>query len=166
MNYLLTGLPRIRSAWFAALLTTDDKPCYHSPEDPFSITGNFGIADPNAACLYPAWAIRETEDKPVVVIARNPDHSRDALARWGGVDPVQMEGWDAMVGNYRWFLNAVPHALVVPYEALDSYEEVAHIYRHLTGRALSKSRFDIFSALQIEQHLPKAQARYSTIRTK
>lgn len=163
LQYLLTGLPRIRSAWFAALLSTDSVPCYHSPEDPETLTGEFGISDPGAACLYPDWASWASDSAPIVIVTRDPADSRKSLERWSGLALPQV-GWEAIIESYDAFLDdSSPMTLYVPYGCLDDYAAVAMIHKHLTGRTLSRTRFDIFNGLKIEQHLDKARNRSPSV---
>jgi hypothetical protein len=160
LKYLLTGLPRIRSAWFAALLSTDSIPCYHSVEHPEEPYGDYGIADPGAACSYPDWADWASASAPTVIVTRDAQDSRRSLERWSGLD-IPHVGWEAILERYDAFLDdASPMTLYVPFGCLEDYAPVAMIHKHLTGRTLSRTRFDIFNGLKIEQHLDKARARH------
>lgn len=161
LRYLLTGLPRIRSAWFAALLSTDQIPCYHSPPAPEELIGEFGISDPGACLLYPDWTDWASASAPVVIVTRDSQESRTSLERWSG-EAIPEAGWKALIERYDEFLDsASPMTLYVPYGCLEDYTAVAMIHKHLTGRALSRNRFDIFNGLKIEQHLAKARNRVS-----
>jgi hypothetical protein len=159
LQYLLTGLPRIRSAWFAALLSTDSIPCYHSVEHPEELTGEYGISDPGAIALYSDWAFWASASVPVVIVTRDSAESRKSLERWSGIT-LSQDGWEAILERYDAFLDdATPMTLYVPYGCLEDYAAVAMIHKHLTGRPLSRTRFDILNGLKIEQHLDKAKAR-------
>lgn len=162
LRYLLTGLPRIRSAWFAALLSTDEVPCYHGIEDPTGISGPFGLSDPGACLLYPDWSKWASAQIPVVIIVRGQSSARPSLERWTGL-PIPQVGWDALVTQYDAFIDDPPYRTeYFPYECLDDYAVVSQIHQHLTGRPLSRARFDIFNGLKIEQHLDKARRAGNT----
>jgi len=156
--YLITGLPRIRSAWLAALFHTDQQPCLHAPGELPPRSSNYGIADPGIACITPSHA---AEFSRIAVIERPSKDSKKSLERWVG---AKAKNWERIDSAYEEFLEMVhilgtPH-IKVPFAQLDDYNTVRGLHWFLTRRDLARIRFDNFSTLNIQQHLPKARAAY------
>lgn len=155
-SYLITGLPRIRSAWLSALLTRDDLVCYHeAPTMAMSaINGQvpFGLSDPGAACLYPNTALEKFGKSKVVIVERVASQSRRALEKFAGVPATN---WDALEERYHLFRRMFPNAWIIKFIHLGEYSAVDDLYRFLTGRELSHERFALFDGLRIEQDIVK-----------
>lgn len=150
--FLVTGLPRTRSAWFAALLGAAHAP---NPQDYARLKN---VCDPSAACLYPDTALKVWQDAPIVIIERDPVIAGTALSEWAG-HPVWGTGWDVILHNYRHFKESArtKSLRVAKFEDLDSYSVVNALVVHVTGEPLSRERFDLFNGIKIEQHLGKAK---------
>ena len=68
-RFLITGLPRIRSAWFSALFMALGIDTCHEYQTRFASLGAFrrwlhepslkGWCDPSAACLHPSFSALE-----------------------------------------------------------------------------------------------------------
>lgn len=163
LRYLITGRPRIRSAWLAALLSQDKLPCYHDALSIGTIIKDqaFGLSDPAAACTYPNVALTTSGvDCKVVLIHRHPLDSEKAFKKlFPAID------WNAIEARYSFFqafmLRAHPpqNLLCIDYEDMDSYDTISVIAKFCTGHALGKERYRLFDGLRIEQHIPKAKER-------
>lgn len=165
MKFLITGLPRIRSAWLAALFSTDNVRCFHDPVhhggpdrmmDAFLACqlAHVGICDPAAACAYPELALRVFHNHPIILIRRDEDDCRAGLENWIG---AKLTHWDEILKNYRWFLNhPTRHFMWIRYEDLDNFEVVSQLFLLCTGQKLDIDRFALFNTLKIEQHYEKA----------
>lgn len=154
--FIITGLPRMRSAWFAALLSDGihvAHDCTFSDLDEAD-----GWSDPSAACWFPQVVIHQ--DCPVVVIQREEIASYSSFLKWAGV-PIPAASWDLMVRNYRHVLEQRSDALLVPYQSLDCFEMIEAVAKHC-GRTLSKRRWDLFKSLKIEQSFKEAMKWLST----
>lgn len=162
-KYLITGLPRIRSAWFAALLSNDEFPCYHDILSMGTLIKDkaFGLSDPSAACAYPNTALNCIDKNcKVVFISRTHTESKDSLSK-----KYPEADWNGIVSRYVFFCDKlskkhpIENLLMIDFDALNSYETVNKISLFCTGKKLSRKRYRLFDALRIEQHVDKARAR-------
>lgn len=172
-RFLITGLPRIRSAWLAALFSGPGVECYHDAIHHGGVDKMLeaitrskapyvGLIDPSAASVYPRDALAVFEKWPIVMVFRNEEDCRTGLANWVG---STLTNWGALVNNHEWFLGQVESRVyAVEYDSLDSHGVVAEIYRCCTGLVLDKHRFDLFNTLKIEQHYGKAARAASLLR--
>jgi hypothetical protein len=167
-RFLITGLPRIRSAWFSALLqslSVDTCHDYQTRFDSLSALqrwlrepGLKGWCDPSAACLLPEFSAVEFAGHPIVIIDRDEASSRRAFEQWYG-EPLPQ--FDTVVANYEQFKRSVGSALVVPYAALAHYDTVARTVDFCTGISLPFKTWQAFDLLAIEQHMSKVRALYA-----
>lgn len=156
-SYLITGLPRTRSAWLAALLSSDDFPCFHE-HVPFTAQKRaFGLCDPGAACCYPNAALNLWAERKVVIVVRNDDEAQRSLKAWLGVQ--HLPNWSTVLNAYRYFLSEATAPFLVHYQQLADPNAVAVLYQRLIGRELTDERWHLFEGLNVQQHLPMAQAR-------
>lgn len=164
-RFLITGLPRIRSAWLAALFSGERVTTFHDHvwnrgvqstlDAVFATPGIAGLCDPGAACVYPDLAAQAFAMHPVVIIQRDADECKRSFSAWLG--GMELHNWPRAVANYERFIRLVGgRGLIVNYYALENYTAVAEIYRHCTGLDLSRSRFQLFDGLKVEQHIGKA----------
>lgn len=163
-SYLITGLPRIRSAWLAAVLCRDDFPVVHEAPPkhyPLKMKQSFGLIDPGAACLYPNLALKAFNRSTIIVIDRSAVSSRRSLERLLG-GPAG--NWQAIEERYRYFCASVQTAKVYSFKALDEYSVVNEISVVCTGFDLSRDRFDLFQTLRVEQDFVKAAKREQATR--
>lgn len=155
-SYLITGLPRIRSAWLAALLSHDDMLCYHeAPTEkmpPIDPGFPFGLCDPGAACLYPNAALNLFGAINVVIIDRSAKDSRRALEKFAGAPATQ---WQALEERYEFFCANAADPYFVNFRDLNNFGVVDLLHRFVTGRPLKRARFDLFDGLRIEQDVVK-----------
>lgn len=165
-RFLITGLPRMRSAWLAALFSSDQVRCFHDAvhhggvermlaELQSTNAPVLGLIDPAAATVYPRDALAIFSDDPVVVVFRDEEESRIGLERWFG---QRLVGWDGLLKNREWFLHELSGKFyAIDYAHLDDYDAVAEMYHICTGLPLDRHRFDLFNTLKIEQHHAKAE---------
>jgi hypothetical protein len=168
-KFLITGLPRIRSAWFSALLqslSVDTCHDYQTRFDSLSALQRWlhepalkGWCDPSAACLLPEFSAVEFDGRPIVIIERDEASSRRAFEQWYG-EPLPQ--FDTVVANYEQFKSAVRgSALIVSYTDLEQYPTIAQIVGYCTGISLPFKTWQAFDLLRIEQHMPKVRALYA-----
>jgi hypothetical protein len=155
-SYLITGLPRIRSAWLSALLSHDDFYCYHEAPTtampPINPGFPFGLCDPGAACLYPRTALNLFGAHKVVIIDRSARDSRRALEKFAGAPATN---WQALEERDEFFCSRVEDAYFVSFKDLSKFSVVDALHRHVIGRPLNRQRFDLFDGLRIEQDVVK-----------
>jgi len=153
-DYLVTGLPRCRSAWLAAVLSTPEIPCVHAPDDvEWPIVYRHGLSDPCAASLHPRATLDAMAGKPVVVIVRNEEEawqSFRALGRRGGLTIKDRGLWGRWAKNLHQFA-AASRAHIVSYNDLSDAKIVQDLAAHL-GVSVSLSYVKHMDLLKIEQH--------------
>lgn len=151
LDFAILGLPRSRTAWLAAFLTTDSSHCWHEysanvdkPSDFLNamVPGKIsGIADTGAALLGDDI---NNLVRRVVVIHRDVRESEASLARAFGV-AVDM-GW-------------IPQRLLaidglhIAYNDLDNLESIASLWEYCLQSPFQRERFELFRGLNIQTKL-------------
>lgn len=168
--FLITGLPRTRTAWFTALFNAIGVPCIHEWGYGFQysksafhhwlgLNGPRGVCDPSMACATEQAETLELFAKcPVVLIERNSIDAQTAFEDWIGQPTPNYGALVRNVMEFRRGLKMVKADLFeVRYEQLDDYETIRTIVRHCCGRPLPHNVWRQFDALHIEQHLTKVR---------
>lgn len=159
-KFVITGLPRSRTAWLGALLATPAVPVYHDLRT-YPPTGtHYGVSDPMLAATPDGDSI--PAGTPCVFMFRPPQEAKAALERAYGVE-LDTKIWSAMVDRSNDFISK-HRPLVVMLPGLQDSGVLQVISRHLTGKPLDQRRIDTFQALKITQHSTKALAAYPELR--
>ena len=145
IDYVISGFPRIRSAWLCALLNAHGSECGHDILSGAPI-GKDGISDPTIACFkMPITA-------EVRIYIHRDDSWREAYERFIGfrLDDALVDEWRRNVAEYartaRWF----------NFNDLDT--QVYDILE-FCGVTPSTHIVETFIGMKIEQHLSKAMKR-------
>ena len=165
-RFLVTGLPRIRSAWLTALFCAHGVRCCHDGLVSFGSLASLesvlkrgaiaGLCDPAAACVFPDEAARWFDGSPIVIVDRDPLECRTSVQAWIG-QPVD---WSVIQTKHDRFVALIgPRAYRVAYRNLDCEETVRGLFT-FCGVTLDYHLFETFKLLRIEQHLVKAQAQF------
>lgn len=164
-RFLITGLPRTRSAWFTALFLALGVDACHESAARFDSLETFeawlrqpglkGWCDPSAACLVPEFAAKLFDGRPIVIVERHPEESCKSLQQWSGLNLL---GFGAITSRYERFKSLAGDALSVRYEDLDRYTVVREIVKHCTGIELPYDLWRTFDLLKVEQYMQKARA--------
>lgn len=141
-RFVITGLPRMRSAWFSAYLSQGDVHCFH--EGIFfdeKLTGfpYAGTADGGGYLIRPEW-VDSIGDHQLVVIHRDPEDVARSLADINipkGLDLELMAEQLEHLGG-----------LHVDFSDIDERLKEIHEYLKLPG--YSKRRADLFIGLNIQ----------------
>lgn len=170
-RFCITGLPRSRTAWLAALM------CAHGIETLHEYPPFFGSLEELRAWLYagtpesPRGYVdgfciihhapllkQHFGNSPIVIIQRDPMEVRRSWDAWEGPtsDEVFGEVMGKVIGFWRESAGA-ENVVSVPYEDLDRYEAVNYLVEHCTGRALKPLTWQLFHRLKIELHKAKCQ---------
>lgn len=162
MNYLITGLPRSRTAWLAAAVGCDDHPCLHEglvlgvdglgqwmDENP---TG--GDSDSGLPMFWRKLAFPYR----LVIVRRDPEEAARSYAKAAGFDLTLAR---LAISNLsesldEWAL--AKNHLAVDYKTLSNNATVAAIIEFCTGRKADMSRLAVLQGLQIEQRGLKSLA--------
>lgn len=166
--FLLTGLPRSRTAWFAALFNAVGVETIHDWAATFGswsifkawFQGERGWCDPCAACVHPTKTIELMKGHKVVIVTRALADSYAAYAKWDGSDDPEM--FVQMTNNYKYLRRTLNDAMEIEYAELNSFFGVQRVVYHCTGLVLSRQLYDTFNLLKIEQHKDKARAALPT----
>lgn len=170
-RFCITGLPRSRTAWLAALMcahgieTLHEYPpffddleglrtwLYEGTEaEPHGYVDGFSIIH-HAALLKLHFA-----DCPIVVIQRNPQDVRRSWEAWDG--PISDEMFAGVMAKALRFCSDAVNAknvLMFPYDKLEEYDAVNALVRFCTGRMLKARTWQLFHRLKIELHKAKCQ---------
>ena len=161
--FLITGTPRSRTAWFAALCNTvPDTVCYHEPvayhatwREAARLWGSkwrtrVGIADSGFALhladLVPMYHPR------VLVIDRPHGDVDESLARIGVAPSNYCELLEAAIAPWA----ESPLVKQVEFDALASSDVVRECLWHLLpGAAIDRDKIDVFQRLNVQTDLPK-----------
>jgi hypothetical protein len=168
-NFFITGYPRIRSAWLAAMITANGTLCIHDYRTATKGKAKLlawledhpkaGIADPCLASLEPDFALKYFKDLQCAVILRPFGDCKKSYEAWSGKD-VAVDHWKLINNNYRNFIeNLNPkNVMYVPFKELDHYPTTDKLVQHLTGKPLNRDIFKMFNLMKVEQHFTKAMA--------
>jgi len=144
-RFVITGLPRSRTAWFSAYLTTGDCICYHEAaahgDDMDADYAHVGTGE-SGYVLLPDW-VRSLGTHKLVVIHRDPDEVDKSLSALKD-DTVKDKGWllTAMATQLR-----ALRGLHIEYEAIN--DSLPEIHEYL-GLPYSQERADLFTNLNIQ----------------
>lgn len=167
-RFLITSLPRSRTAWMAAFLTAHGAPCLHEPEITipnlsdlrrvFDLGWN-GISDPSAYAKWPQQIDKEFAGKPTLVIRRNSEEAKAAFEEFIGVPAAQWsileESLEKFVANFK--------PMEIRFDAMDDPDVMDLVVKHLTGSPMNRRTFSLFRDLKIQQHIEKARAAHERI---
>jgi len=140
-KFVITGLPRSRTAWFAAYLTCGDVMCYHEAiPNNNQLSANTGTADCGYA-LCPDW-VESIGRHKLVIIHRDCKEVAESMARIGLPDTT---GYLPDLDRKLQKLNG----LHVDFEDIDMRLEEIHNYLDLP---YDKKRAELFSGMNIQSN--------------
>jgi hypothetical protein len=163
--FLVTGLPRSRTAWLANLLTTGTTLCYHDAirfGDPVELlmapidgVGARGIAD-SALCCYHDAIFACWPDAPLVIVRRPFEECVSSFA-WAARELVaESDARRALVVLQRELagLSKRPH-LEVPYESLSHEAGCRRVWENCQPRERwSGARWRELDRIRMEMKMP------------
>jgi hypothetical protein len=164
--FIITGLPRSRTAWMSVLFTTDDSFCPHelTPELPslevlrefFNISEYryIGISDSALIWMLP-WVLEELK-APTLIIRRELDEVRSSLSMIGLHSNKLLENTAAQLERF------VNHPLVrcIDFESLNDPQMMRQAWEHvLPGKRFDVLRFEALKRLHIETDLRQTWER-------
>lgn len=157
--FLITGLPRSRTAWFAAAAMNDQSVCYHEPlrrlsrwDDVFyAVWNGYGIRYVGASDHALGFWLPEImrREKPRTLIIERPIGEVNASLARIGFPPTN---FCELLLEYLSFDH--PAIMRVPYAALDDAETVMCCLRHLMPDAkISIVRIRELQTLNIQANI-------------
>ena len=177
-RFCITGLPRSRTAWLAALMCAQSVETFHEYPPFFDTLADLGawlmagtVDDPHGyvdgfAIIHHAPLVSTYfRDNPIVIIQRDVAEVRRSWEAWEG--PISDEIFANVIARSKKFAieNAhKPNVMVVKYADLDSFPVIDSIVRHCTGRPLKFRTWQLFHHLKIELHREKTRPMPATLR--
>lgn len=147
MSFLITGLPRIRSAWFSALLD-----CHHDAITTFGSLDKtppgIDLCDPSAAVLYPLQALERFDT--FVIIQRPEAESRKSIERWSGID-MPNPFWADCLENYQRLIDGAREKRTLTVDFHNLTDERVSAVCNFIGKPQTMSKIRRFQSLKIEQ---------------
>lgn len=160
--FLITGLPRSRTAWMAGFFCTGNVFCVHEPlKDLYDITeakrvfqsdfhSHVGASDSGAGFFLP-W-LMENINPPTLIIERDPEFVAKNMAENGVPCDRAIKVLHAKLLEFRHH----PNVLWVPFESLSNRRIMEKIWFHLLpGVPFDAERYEQFNDLHIEISIPK-----------
>lgn len=159
-NFFILSLPRSRTAWLSALLTTDKSLCLHE---------GFNLADGREAYVSmmksspyhyagdanSAWVLHYELLRPefpgarCAIVLRDPAEVAASFSVFTRVGPAEAE---ALRQAYALLIDLSCHHPVFRFEDLDDPDEVRRMVAHLMpGVAFDRDRFELFKTLNIQR---------------
>lgn len=172
-RFCITGMPRSRTAWLAALLNTQNTETIHeyplffpnlTQLKDWLYSGTpvrpHGYVDGFALIKHPELVLEHFKDQPIVVILRNGDQVKQSWEQWTNTQITSGKYIEAagQVTNFCIANRDNPNVLIVMYEDLDKYETCNSIVQHCTGHTLPLIVWQLFHHLYITLHKEKIQA--------
>ncbi len=154
MKYLISGMPRCRTAWLTAVLRAHGSRAYHDIyARNITLYGAYGVVDPAVALYTPKEGIAAANGHPSLCVVSNSLTERlDALA--DATNVAFTKGMRRIwAENYAHFADNVPNVHV---DFLDDDAVVGEIVRHCTKQAPSIDIIQTFQLLHIEERMSKA----------
>lgn len=174
-RFCITGLPRSRTAWLAALMSAHGIETLHEYPQFFDSLEDLGAwlfagteSSPRGyvdgfSIIHHAALLREHfEGYPIVVVQRDPLEVRRSWEAWDG--PISDEAFAQVLERVRRFCAAAStNVLPIPYDELESYDGANRLVVHCTGRSLKPLTWQLFHRLKIELHKAKCRPHRITL---
>lgn len=165
-NFLITGLPRSRTAWFAAFMSLGQTICFHEPlkhlsdisELPDALRSvnhmHVGASDSGAGYFLP-WITQNLMGMPILVIDRDVD---DVAASMAGIG-LPMGRALTLLSDRLLAVKGRPGVMWVSFDSLNNKRIMQKIWWHLMpGVAFDEERYELFKDLRIEADVSKVAA--------
>ena len=156
-RFMVTGLPRSRTAWLSVLLTGERSMCYHEPSsrmselsDLFSIYAQeyydyVGVADSGLGFFIDR--ILEEFAPRTLIVERPLSEVEQSLAEFG----LPASNYCELLKEKLEAVSSHPLVMRVPFGALDDWRWVQQIHWHLVpGLNFDETRFHELAKMQIE----------------
>lgn len=155
MRYLLTGHPRVRSAWLAALCSAHGSKCIHDAHTyGIDLSTDIGFSDPGLGCRMPEDAFSHCRGALVVIERPGTWRAAFEAAFECPLTDEFVEQCERNLATMKGLATRVYHV-----DQLADDNVVAEIVETLTGLEPDYGLIEIWQHLQIEQHRAKAYDR-------
>lgn len=163
-HFMITGLPRTRSSWFANLFTYGDNYCRHELSNNgcnvkalAQVLKAHGYAYTGTADCVGMFYYESLRDEidaavPLVIIERDPGEVLQSLHNIYKKD--FHEGIEKSLLQIE-YLKKYFNPLVVEFEELNSFKVINKIWRHCVGGPFETNRFLMLDRMKIEPYQDK-----------
>jgi hypothetical protein len=133
--FLVSGMPRSRTAWMAAWLTTDKTICYHDPkigEVDATLSTTYrrtGFSGPEVCTMF-----KQYPDVPWLLVFRAHEQALPefiAIAQQHGVAPADVQKFWFERFDYLQEISKNPTMMLVRFEDLNDIEAMRKVWHHL-----------------------------------
>ena len=155
--FLITGLPRSRTAWMAEFMTTASSVCFHEPlRKMYDVSGlshklmddehKFAGASDSGAGYFLPWILTNLQC-PVVIIDRHIDEVDESMRGIGFSIRPALELLKKEINTY----GDHPNVMRVKFENLHQLTTMQKIFWHLMpGEPFDEGRFERFDKVIVE----------------
>lgn len=156
-KFLITGLPRCRTAWLSVLCTIGGSMCYHEPmarmvdisdlEQIYSSEyyKHIGVADSGLG-FFLDWILKNMAPRTLIV-ERDPKEVTESLFKLG----VARSNYSHLLLEKLQEFRDHPLVMWVPFEALNTKRVVQRVFWHLLpGMAFDEERYEQLEKTKIE----------------
>lgn len=163
-NFLVTGLPRSRTAWMAAFLSTGNSICFHEPlkklsdiselpEALRSVNHSYVGASDSGAGYFLPW-IMKNSPMPILIIDRDERDVTESMQSIG----YQMGNAIELLSDRLHAAKCHPDVMWVTFDSLDNNRIMQKIWWHLMpGSAFDEERYEVFKDLKIVADIEKIE---------
>ena len=155
--FLITGLPRSRTAWLSVFMSGAGSICYHEPIGGIREVSDIeaiyksdyykfvGIADSGLG-FFLDWILKNIQPRTLIV-ERDPAEVIESLARLG----LPRTNFTELLSDRLQPFKEHPLVMWVPYEALNMKRVMQKIYWHLMpGQPFDEERYELLAKMHIE----------------
>ncbi len=174
--FLISGLPRSRTAWLSAFFSTSDSLCYHDLtnylSDPHTVVSHLRAekclyaGDSDSGLMFDPDALEFIpEDVPMLLVCREIAEVKASLQKLFGKASFgkYLRTWEEMLDRYHASREALVrrsrawgNTIAVPYTGLDSEKSVRAIWAHLMPEIpWDSGRWHVFRGLNIQANTEK-----------
>ena len=165
-TFLITGLPRSRTAWFSAFMSTGSSICFHEPlkfmsdiselpEALRSVNHTYVGASDSGAGYFLPWITQRMPDMQILVIDRDIDVVEASMTRIG----YPMRQALSLLSERLLSVKGCPGVMWVSFDSLNDKRIMQKIWWHLMpGAAFDEERYEVFKDLRIEADVSKVAA--------
>lgn len=166
-KFLITGLPRSRTAWLSALFSTERVICWHEPINKFGSIGAVknmldnltgyqcvGISDSSVGIEADFYMSYFFEHR-IVIINRKEDEVLKSLIKFLGINQSQSVKIIDTISEGLDRIRKVRSVLEINYEDLNDSVVVNNIWDYCTDLPFDMFRCELFQNLLINQHAVK-----------
>lgn len=138
--FYITGLPRSRTAWFAAFMTASGHPCYHEAVIGCkSLPEYYDKIRSMSDSTTGLGILPKLDNRPTLAITGRVDRATE----FAGCSRSQMESLEEAQASLA--------GLSVPFEEIDG--RIEEIFKFLTGEEVDLGVYDLFKNLTIKSHV-------------